>query len=65
MNLIFAGAIIFGFMVIAIAIIDHIFESNRYDDDDDDREETTVIVQHADGENNTFIGIQNNYNSDE
>ena len=63
MNLIFAGALIFGFIVIAIAIIDHIFESNRYDDDD--REETTVIVQHIDGENNTSIGIQNNYNSDE
>ena len=63
MNLIFAGALIFGFIVIAIAIIDHIFESNRYDDDD--REETTVIVQHIGGENNTSIGIQNNYNSDE
>ena len=63
MNLIFAGALIFGFMVIAIAIIDHIFESNRYDDDD--HEVTTVIVQHTDGENNTSIGIQNNYDSDE
>lgn len=64
MNIIFAGAIIFSVIVIAIAIIDHIFESD-YDDDDDDREKTTVIVQHADGENNTFIGIQNNYDSDE
>ena len=61
MNLIFAGAIIFIVIVIAIAIIDHIFELD-YDDDD---EETTVIVQHIDGENNTSIGIQNNYNSDE
>lgn len=61
MNLIFAGAIIFIVIVIAIAIIDHIFELD-YDDDD---EETTVIVQHTDGENNTSIGIQNNYNSDE
>ena len=63
MNLIFAGAIIFIVIVIAIAIIDHIFESDY--DDDDDYEETTVIVQHIDGENNTSIGIQNNYDSDE
>lgn len=63
MNLIFAGALIFGFIVIAIAIIDHIFESNRYDDDEDYEE--IHIEQHIDGENNTSIGIQNNYDSDE
>lgn len=63
MNFIFAGALIFGFIVIAIAIIDHIFESNRYDDDEDYEE--IHIEQHTDGENNTSIGIQNNYNSDE
>lgn len=63
MNIIFAGALIFGFMVIAIAIIDHIFESDRYDDDE--HEETTIIVQNTDGENNTSIGIQNNYDSDD
>lgn len=63
MNLIFAGALIFGGIVIAIAIIDHIFESNRYDDDEDYEE--IHIEQHIDGENNTSIGIQNNYDSDE
>ena len=63
MNFIFAGALIFGFIVIAIAIIDHIFESNRYDDDEDYEE--IHIEQHIDGENNTSIGIQNNYDSDE
>lgn len=64
MTYIMIGAIIIVVILIAIAIIDHIFESNRYDDDYD-REETTVIVQHTDGENNTSIGIQNNYDSDE
>lgn len=63
MNIIFAGALIFGFIVIAIAIIDYIFESDRYDDDE--HEETTIIVQNTDGENNTSIGIQNNYDSDD
>lgn len=64
MNIIFAGAIIFIVIVIAIAIIDHIFESD-YDDDDDEHEETTIIMQNTDGENNTSIGIQNNYDSDD
>lgn len=62
MTYIMIGAIIIVAILIAIAIIDHIFESNRYDDD---HEVTTVIVQHTDGENNTSIGIQNNYDSDE
>lgn len=64
MNLAFAGPLIIVVILIAIAIIDRIFESDSYDDEDD-REETTVIVQHTDGENNTSIGIQNNYDSDE
>ena len=64
MTYIMCGVIIITSILITIAIIDHIFESNRYDDDDD-REETTVIVQHTDGENNTSIGVQNNYDSDE
>lgn len=63
MNSIFVGPLIIVIILIAIAIIDHIFESNRYDDDD--HEVTTVIVQHTDGENNTSIGVQNNYDSDE
>lgn len=63
MNIILAGALIFGFIVIAIAVIDHIFESDRYDDDE--HEETTIIIQNTDGENNTSIGIQNNYDSDD
>lgn len=63
MTYIVIGAIIIVFILITIAIIDHIFESNRYDDDD--HEVTTVIVQHTDGENNTSIGVQNNYDSDE
>lgn len=53
-------AIVFVVAVIAIAIANHIFESD-YDDDD---EETITIEQHIDGENNTSIGIQNNYDSD-
>lgn len=56
-------AIVFVVAVIAIVIADHIFESD-YDDDDDDYEETITIEQHIDGENNTSIGIQNNYDSD-
>lgn len=62
MTYIISGAIVIVVILIAIAIIDHILESNCYDDD---REVTTVIVQHTDGENNTSIGIQNNYDSDE
>ena len=63
MTYIVIGAIIIVFILITIAIIDHIFESNRYDDGN--HEVTTVIVQHTDGENNTSIGVQNNYDSDE
>lgn len=55
-------AVIFVFMVIAIAITDHIFEPNRYDDKEDYEE--IHIEQHIDGENNVSIGIQNNYDSD-
>ena len=60
MTYIMIWAVILIVMVVAIAIIDHIFGS-----DDDDHEDTIVIEQHIDGENNTSIGIQNNYNSDE
>lgn len=63
MTYIMCGIIIIISILIAIAIIDHIFESNRYDEDD--HEETIVIVQNSDVENNTTIGIQNNYYSDE
>ena len=63
MTYIVIGAIIIVVILIAIAVIDHIFESNRYDDDEDYEE--IHIEQHIDGENNTSIGIQNNYDSDE
>lgn len=51
-------AVVFVCAVIAIAIANHIFESD-YDDD-----EEIHIEQHVDGENNVSIGIQNNYDSD-
>lgn len=65
MTYIISGAIIIFVMLIGIgiAIIDHIFESHRYDYEDDYEE--IHIEQHIDGENNVSIGIQNNYNSDE
>lgn len=64
MTYIISGAIIIFFMLIGIgiAIIDHIFESHRYDYEDDYEE--IHIEQHIDSENNTSIGIQNNYYSD-
>lgn len=62
MTYIISGAIIIFFMLIGIAIIDHIFESNRCDYEEDYEE--IHIEQHADGEKNVSIGIQNNYYSD-
>lgn len=61
MTYIVIWAVIFVFMVIAIAITDHIFESNRHHNEEDYEE--IHIEQHIDGENNTSIGIQNNYDS--
>ena len=62
MTCILIGAIFIFVMLIAIAIIDYIFQSHRYDYEDDYEE--IHIEQHIDGENNTSIGIQNNYYSD-
>lgn len=62
MTFIISGAITIFFMLIAIAIIYHIFESHRYDYEDDHEE--IRIEQHIDSENNISIGIQNNYYSD-
>lgn len=62
MTCIMIGAICIFVMLIAIAIIDHIFESQRYDYEDDYEE--IHIEQHIDGENNISVGIQNNYDSD-